>query len=96
MKDLGNAEAPTFADMQELLNHFDAEDRGDLIDIIEAVVDGDVDLFIDKFEPDLPWILTMPAADGGAIGVQLEFPMTEDGFWDYVHSLDEQVNGEEE
>jgi hypothetical protein len=88
-------EEPTFADMQELLGYFDAEDPDELAGIIDEEIDGDVDLFIDKFDPELPWILTMPIADG-AIGVRLEFPMTEEEFWDYVNSLDEQVNTEEE
>lgn len=91
----GNAEAPTFADMQELLDYFDAEHPDELIGIIDEEIDGDVDLFIDEFDPDLPWILTMPTAHG-ATGVRLEFPMTEDRFWDYVNSLDEQVNTQEE
>ncbi|HSE10910.1 MAG TPA: HNH endonuclease [Nocardioidaceae bacterium] len=85
----------TFADMQELLGYFDAEHPDELVGIIDEEIDGDVDLFIDKFDPELPWILTMPFADG-AIGVRLEFPMTEEKFWDYVNSLDEQVNTEEE
>src|SRR4051794_1688980 len=76
----GGGEAAIFADMQELLSSFGAEQSYELVGIVGDAIDSDVNLFVEDREPHRPWILTMESAHG-ATGIELQFPMTADRFW---------------